>query len=113
MAKNRRTKKQKIAAAARHTPLVITTSGGQTHISVAPIHENTTASTAVRTTPTMSHAYVVQDIRRTLSITTALVALDVVAYFLLKLRFVNILVSDFNSINRKGGELTLWQACIV
>jgi hypothetical protein len=90
MARNRRTKKQKIAASVRQTPLVITTSGGQTHISVNSVSDSSTVSTPSHNFSTPSHTYVARDIRYTLAVTTLLVLADLAIYFLLKLRFVNI-----------------------
>ena len=91
MSKNRRTKKQKIEAQSRHIPLVVSTSG-QAHFRVqtAAPERPTHTTTATSNFSVPSHAHVIHDARNTLTITTILIAFDLVIYFLLKLRFINI-----------------------
>jgi hypothetical protein len=94
MANKRRTKKQKLAATTRHNyegQLTIATGGSSsTHftISTQASQPQTESSTRDRFLP--SHTYVVSDVRKTLTITTFLILLDLAIYFLLKLRFISI-----------------------
>lgn len=93
MANKRRTKQEKIRSAARRSQAPMftasTTSTQPTFtINTAPISTNIRSD--VLRAPVNSHAYVAPEIRKTLFITTTLVALDLALYFLLKLKFVTI-----------------------
>lgn len=91
MAKNRRTKQQKTSA--RHnfqSELTINIAGTQTNVTIPSAHVSAAnhAETTVLHAP--SYAYVIADVRRTLLITAVLVVLDLVIFYLLKTKIVNI-----------------------
>jgi hypothetical protein len=90
MSSKRRTRKQKVTASARHNFSQILTVGNQ-QVRIAVPSQNAEDQTPNRSThfQTVSHAYVATDVRKTLTITTVLIALDIILYFILKLSIVN------------------------
>jgi hypothetical protein len=90
MSKKRRTRKQKVIASTRQTPLVISTHSGETQFTIeAPIavSEPRKASTALAVP---SYSYVLHDAQKTLVITAVLVVIDLVIFYTLKLKILNI-----------------------
>jgi hypothetical protein len=85
MSKKRRTKKEKLTAAARHEflsvniePIKLPTSHPKEDI--APLRVNKSIN---------SYTYVVKDVRRTLFVTSVIILINVLFFFILKLRFVS------------------------
>ena len=92
MSSKRRTKKQKILAGTRRTPLTLQTTGGNTQFSIvteiqSPKEEVVNANPIRRS---LSHTYVIHDARNTITITLILIAFDISIYFLLKQAIINI-----------------------
>lgn len=92
MSSKRRTKKQKILAGTRRTPLTLQTTGGNTQFSISTniesLKEKISVASPIRTSP--SHTYVFRDARNTVTITLILIALDISLYFLLKQAIIKI-----------------------
>lgn len=99
MSKKRKTKKQKIAASVRHNysevfslPKVEHTPEGIriANISAGSVIEHTPEQKYQPASSKHSYTYVAHDVKNTINITTALIALNVIIYFILKLKVVNI-----------------------
>lgn len=94
MSKKRKTRKEKMKAAARHDfsniltlkiPVEI-----KTELKTESVRETEIVERKVPAQSGRSYTYVSRDIRNTLNITSALIALNVIIYFILKLKFINI-----------------------
>lgn len=92
MSKKRKTKKEKIIAATRHVvpqTFTISTAQNTSHITLDTqplITNNFTPTTHVAST---NYSYVATDIRKTLMITTILIALDILFFFSLKTKLIS------------------------
>lgn len=90
----RRTKKEKLRAAHRHSDFSVlntTNIEGKTQFSITTQQVKTSdIKTRINTNPTPSYTYVVHDARNTITITMALLVLDALIYFLLKQAIISI-----------------------
>ena len=87
----RRTKKEKIRATARHQmPIVISTENNRTEFTISNTKTPVPLINSVKPIHNLSYVYVVKDAQKTIFITTLLITLELLIFFLLKIRLVNI-----------------------
>ncbi|HVT01339.1 MAG TPA: hypothetical protein VHE53_03860 [Patescibacteria group bacterium] len=86
MSKKRQTKKQKIAASTRQNfSQVLSAPSISLDLKLTPIQREI----PIQNTPTQDYSYVIADVRKTLLITSLLIILDLVIYFLLKQKIIS------------------------
>ena len=92
MSKKRKTRKEKMIAATRHdfsTVLTSSPSESKQEIRIEMPQSKYVESVTPRSTVSHNYSYVAVDVRQTLLITSLLVLLDIVFFFILKSRLIS------------------------
>ncbi len=89
MSKKRKTKKQKIQASTRHDYANVLTFANQ-QIQLAPVDITSSIKPTASYATVTDYSYVAADVRKTIFITIALLALNIAIYFILKLAIITI-----------------------